>query len=121
MVRGDAVVVAMPTREGFSDEVANEKERRQKIPVLADDQTVHPEPRSPYVLRISSAGPIALGVFPFFIKSRYRTACSVVSLDLVLSYFHSSSKIIFIESKKTAFQNTIPGHLFRTKNLEIKT
>jgi hypothetical protein len=27
MVRSDAVVVAMPIREGFSDEVANAKER----------------------------------------------------------------------------------------------
>jgi hypothetical protein len=42
MVRSDAVEVAMPTREGFSDEVANAKERRRKIPVLADDQTSAP-------------------------------------------------------------------------------
>jgi hypothetical protein len=34
--------VAMPTREGFSDEVANVKERRQKIPALADYQTSLP-------------------------------------------------------------------------------
>jgi hypothetical protein len=42
MVRSDAVVVAMPTREGFSDEVANVKERRRKIPVLAEDQASAP-------------------------------------------------------------------------------
>jgi hypothetical protein len=42
MVRGDAVVVAMPIREGFSDEVANAKERRRKVLVLADDQTSAP-------------------------------------------------------------------------------
>jgi hypothetical protein len=29
-------------REGFSDEVANVKERRRKIPLLADDQTSAP-------------------------------------------------------------------------------
>jgi hypothetical protein len=39
MVKSDVVVVAIPTREGFSDEVANKKERRRKIPALADDQT----------------------------------------------------------------------------------
>jgi hypothetical protein len=39
MVTSDAVVVAMPIREGFSDEVANVKERRRKSPVLTDDQT----------------------------------------------------------------------------------
>jgi hypothetical protein len=39
VVRSDAVVVAMPIREGFSDEVAKVKEHRRKIPVLADDQT----------------------------------------------------------------------------------
>jgi hypothetical protein len=39
MVRSDSVVVAMPIREGFSNEVENVKERRRKIPVLADDQT----------------------------------------------------------------------------------
>jgi hypothetical protein len=38
MVRSDAVVVAMPTHEGFIDEVANVKERLRKILVLADDQ-----------------------------------------------------------------------------------
>jgi hypothetical protein len=42
MVRSDTVVVAMPIREGFSDEVANVKERRRKIPVLADDQNSAP-------------------------------------------------------------------------------
>jgi hypothetical protein len=42
MVRSDAAVVAIPIREGFSDEVANAKERRRKIPVLADDQTSAP-------------------------------------------------------------------------------
>jgi hypothetical protein len=42
MVRSDAEVSAMPTREGFSDEVANVKERRRKIPVLADDQISSP-------------------------------------------------------------------------------
>jgi hypothetical protein len=42
MVRSDAVVVAMPTREVFSDEIANAKERRRMIPVLADDQTSAP-------------------------------------------------------------------------------
>jgi hypothetical protein len=42
MVRSGAVVVAMPIREGFSDEVANVEERRRKIPVLADDQASAP-------------------------------------------------------------------------------
>jgi hypothetical protein len=42
MVRSDAVVVAMPIREGLSDAVANVKERRRKIPVLAGDQTSAP-------------------------------------------------------------------------------
>jgi hypothetical protein len=32
----------MPIREGFSDEVANAKERRRRIPVLADDETSAP-------------------------------------------------------------------------------
>jgi hypothetical protein len=32
----------MPICEGFSDEVASAKERRRKIPVLADDQTSAP-------------------------------------------------------------------------------
>jgi hypothetical protein len=39
MARSNAVVVAMPILEGFSDEVANVKERRRKITVLADYQT----------------------------------------------------------------------------------
>jgi hypothetical protein len=39
MVRSDAVIVAMPTRGGYSDEVF---EMRRKIPVLADDQTSAP-------------------------------------------------------------------------------
>jgi hypothetical protein len=56
--RSDEVVVAMPTREGFSDEVSNVKDRRRKNPVLADDQTSAPCTSSPYVLRVSSAGPI---------------------------------------------------------------
>jgi hypothetical protein len=42
MVRSDGVVVAMPTRQGFSDVVANVKERRRQILVLADDQTSAP-------------------------------------------------------------------------------
>jgi hypothetical protein len=42
MVRSDALVVAMPIRDGFSDEIADVKERRRKIPVLADDQTSAP-------------------------------------------------------------------------------
>jgi hypothetical protein len=34
--------LCMVRREGFSDEVANVKERRRKNPVLADDQTSAP-------------------------------------------------------------------------------
>jgi hypothetical protein len=37
MVRSDAVAAAVLICEGFSDEVANAKECRRKIPVLADD------------------------------------------------------------------------------------
>jgi hypothetical protein len=48
MVRSDEVVVAKPMI-----------------------RPVPPEPLSPYVLRISSAGPIIPGVFQFSVEARY--------------------------------------------------
>jgi hypothetical protein len=87
------VVAAMPTREGFGDEVANVKERRRKISVIADDQSSAPcTSVSVCIEDLLSRTDCSRGVSVL----RYvevLNSCPVVSPDLFLSYFHSSSKL----------------------------
>jgi hypothetical protein len=88
----------MPTREGFSDEVANVKKRRRKNPVLTDDQTGAPLPSVPVCIEdflSVTDRPQGVSVLRYV---EVLNSCSLASLDLFLSYFHS---VVSLENGKS--------------------